>query len=106
MTVEVEKQQRPKPYFGGFKNNRNGITYHHAFTQTNQTENYHPEKLERQVQTYQYKTKSTVMMREFGVQMEKTGLYIDTRQDKIIYPKKYISSAMWSKQREATTLYI
>lgn len=46
------------------------------------------------------------MMREFGVQMEKTGLYIDKRQDKVIYPKKYFSSAMWQKQREETTLYI
>lgn len=34
VTVAVEKQQRAKPYFGGFRNNRNGVTYHHAFTQT------------------------------------------------------------------------
>ena len=38
--------------------------------------------------------------------MEKPGLYIDTRNDKIIYPKKYFSSAMWNKKREATTLKI
>jgi hypothetical protein len=49
------------------------------------------------VQTYQYKTKSTIMMREFGTQMEKTGLYIDHRSDKIIYPKPYFSSEMWKK---------
>lgn len=58
------------------------------------------------MQTYQYKTKSTIMMREFGTQMEKTGLFIDTRQDKIIYPKPYFSSEMWKKQREETTLFI
>lgn len=46
------------------------------------------------------------MMREFGTQMEKVGLYIDTRNDKIIHPKPYFSSAMWKKQREETTLYI
>ena len=48
------------------------------------------------VQTYEYKTKSTVMMREMGCQMdvglgkecEKTGLYMDTRKDKIIKPNK------------------
>ena len=100
VTVAVEKQQRPKCYFGGFRNNRTGITYHHAFTQTDQTRNFHPDKIERQVQTYQYKTKSTEMMREFGVQMEKPGLYIDQRDDKIIYPRKYVSSAMWNKKRE------
>jgi hypothetical protein len=106
VTVAVEKQQRPKPYFGGFRNNRIGTVFHHAFTQTDQEANYHAEKLERQVQTYEYKTKSTTMMREFGVQMEKPGLYIDRRTDKIIYPKQYFSSAMWNKKRAETTLYI
>lgn len=106
VSVSVEKQQRPKPYFGGFRNNTTGVTFHHAFSQTDQTANYHPNKIERKVQTYQYKTKSTIMMREFGVQMEKEGLYIDQRNDKIIYPKKYFSSAMWCKKREAITLKI
>ena len=46
------------------------------------------------------------MMREFGTQMEMTGLYIDLRKDKVIYPKPYFSSEMWKKQREETTLYI
>lgn len=58
------------------------------------------------VQTYQYKTKSTIMMREFGTQMEKIDLYIDKRKDKILYPKPYFSSEMWKKQREETTLFI
>ena len=105
--MTVEKAQRHKPYFGGFRNNRTGQIYHHAFSQTDQSANYHPNKTERSVQTYQYETKSTVMMREFGVQMEKTGLYIDNRNDKIIYPsKKYFSSDMWKQQREEKTLYI
>lgn len=106
VTVEVEKQQRAKPYFGGFRNNRSGVTYHHAFSQTDQIVNYHPDKNERQVQTYQYKTKSTHMMREQGSQMEKAGIFIDRRDDKIIYPGRYFSSIMWLKQREETTLYI
>lgn len=38
--------------------------------------------------------------------MEKTGLYIDSRKDKIIYPKPYFSSEMWKKQREEITLFI
>jgi len=46
------------------------------------------------------------MMREFGVQMEKPGLYIDRRTDKIIYPRQYFSSAMWNKKRAETTLYL
>jgi len=115
VTVEVVKQINPKPYFGGYRNNRTGQAYHHAFTQTDQVANYHAEKLERQVQTYEYQSKSTCMMREMGVQMEvglgqeceKTGLYIDCRNDKIIKPnKEYFSSQMWAKEREETTLYI
>ena len=66
VSVEVEKLSKPKSYFGGFRNNKTGQTYHHCFTQTDQTANYHPDKNERIVQTYQYKTKSTIMMREFG----------------------------------------
>jgi len=45
-------------------------------------------------------------MREQGCQMETAGLFIDRRNDKIIYPRPYFSSAMWTKQREDTTLYI
>lgn len=106
MSVEVEKAANPKPYIGGFRNNRSQQTYHHAFTQTDQNANYHPEKNERLIQTYQYKTKSTIMMREFGTQMEKTGLFIDKRKDKIIYPQSYFHSEMWKKVRENHSLKI
>ena len=106
VTVEVEKQSKLKPYIGGFRNNKTGQAYHHAFSQTDQTASYHPERNERIVQTYQYKTISTIMMREFGTQMEKNDIYIDTRKDKIIYPRPYFSSEMWKRQREETTLYI
>ena len=52
MTVEVEKASKQKAYLGGFRNNRTGQAFHHAFTQTDQTANYHAEKNERMVQTY------------------------------------------------------
>jgi len=104
--VEVEKCTKQKPYLGGYKNHKNNVIYYHAFTQTDQNASYHPDKVERKVQTYQYKTKSTIMMREFGVQMEKPDLFIDRRSDKLIYPKPYFSSEMWKKQRDETTLYI
>ena len=42
-----------------------------------------------------------------GIRCENTGLYMDTRNDKIIKPNKnYFSSTMWGKEREDTTLYI
>ena len=59
-----------------------------------------------QVQTYQYKTKSSKMMREFYAQTEKVGLHIDTRDDKPMAAKPYFTSEMWEAQREEHTLYI
>ena len=32
VTVEVEKQSKLKPYIGGFRNNKTGQAYHHAFS--------------------------------------------------------------------------
>ena len=32
VTVEVEKQPKLKPYIGGFRNNKTGQAYHHAFS--------------------------------------------------------------------------
>jgi len=49
VNVEVTKVDKMKPYFGGYRNNRTGQAYHHAFTQTDQQANYHPEKNERMV---------------------------------------------------------
>ena len=42
-----------------------------------------------------------------GIKCENTGIYMDTRKDKIIRPNKhYFSSKMWAKERADTTLYI
>lgn len=42
-----------------------------------------------------------------GHECHKTGLYLDSRRDKIIKPNiDYFSSKMWAKEREQTTLYI
>ena len=32
VTVQVEKQSRMKPYIGGFRSNKTGQSYHHAFS--------------------------------------------------------------------------
>jgi hypothetical protein len=106
VTVEVEKAKKEKPYIGGFVNRRDERKFYHAFTQTDQQSTYHPQKLTREVQTYQYDTKSSVMMREFGTQMEKPGLFIDSRKDKRVKPRPYFSSDSWKKQRWDRTLFI
>lgn len=106
VTVEVEKAKREKPYIGGYVNRRDERKFYHAFSQTDQQSTYHAQKLTREVQTYQYDTKSSTMMREFGTQMEKPGLFIDSRKDKKLKPRPYFSSDQWKKQRWDRTLYI
>lgn len=106
VTVQVDKFKGDKAFIGGFRSQANGLAYHNAFTQTDQQITYHPEKKTKEIQTFQYNTKCSSMMREFGTQMEKSDLYIDQRNDKIVYPKPVYTSTKWCKDRAAFTLYI
>ncbi len=102
----MEKITYHKPYFGGYVNKGNGTYFYHAYAQTDQYKN--PQKItnERQVQTYQYKTRSTKMNREYGTQMEYIGLYIDPRKDKMLIPTKYFDADNWDIKKESTVLYL
>ncbi len=91
---------------GGFVSKTNGSYYYHAYAQTDQYKNKHIIKEEREVQTYQYVTRSTKMNREFGTQMERIGLYIDQRSDKEIQPKPYFDHKEWYYQLEQVVVYL
>mmetsp|Transcript_78594 Transcript_78594/g.143167 ORF Transcript_78594/g.143167 Transcript_78594/m.143167 type:complete len:543 (-) Transcript_78594:144-1772(-) len=96
VTVHVQRPVMEKPYLGGYRNKETGASYHHAVTQTAplQKKEIHTIRFHREVQTYEYRTRSTQCKRENGTQMAKHGLYIDTREDKILTPRKpYFSSA-------------
>ncbi len=41
-----------------------------------------------------------------GTQMEKEGLFLDKRTDKIVEPKMYFTGEMWDERREEAALYI
>mmetsp|Transcript_106407 Transcript_106407/g.343279 ORF Transcript_106407/g.343279 Transcript_106407/m.343279 type:complete len:549 (-) Transcript_106407:120-1766(-) len=96
ITVHVQRPTKDKVYLGGYRNKETGAQYHHAVTQTApikkkeiQTRRFH-----REVQTYEYRTRSTQCKRENGTQMEKVGLFIDTSKDVVMLPRKpYFSSA-------------
>jgi len=94
--VHVQRPVMEKPYLGGFRNRHTGVQYHHAITQTlpTQKKELRAIRFHREVQTYEYRTRSTQCKRENGTQMEKVGLYIDTVRDVIMTPRKpYFSSA-------------
>jgi len=104
--IEVFRPVQSKPYLGGLKNVKTERDYHHAFAQTDQRVRDHKTKYTRETQTYEYNTVSTKVMREFGTQMERVGISIDTRQDKETQPKMYFTSEMWEERREEASLYI
>jgi hypothetical protein len=104
--TELEKINYHKPYLGGFVNKTNGNYYYHSYAQTDQYKNKHIVKEEREVQTYQYVTRSTKMNREFGTQMEAIGLYIDPRQDKVMKPTKYFDADEWEGKLLSVVLYL
>ena len=97
VTVQVEKFTAEKPFIGGYRNKTNGLAYNNAFTQTDQQITEHADMKTKEIQTYQYNTKCTAMMREFGTdaQFYKPGLYFDKRNDKIVYPKPVYTSEQW-----------
>jgi hypothetical protein len=101
VVVHVQRPIMEKPYLGGFKNKLTQGTYHHAVTQTAplQKKEIHTIRFHREVQTYEYRTRSTQCKRENGTQMEKKGLFIDSRDEhgqplKVVEPRRpYFSSA-------------
>lgn len=46
------------------------------------------------------------MPREYGTQMEVAGLFIDTRNDRVVEPKFYFDSKMWEERRNEAALFI
>ena len=46
------------------------------------------------------------MKREIGTQMEKEGIFLDTRTDKTVEPQMYFDSDMWEDRRNEAALFI
>jgi hypothetical protein len=106
VVIELQKIKYKKPYYGGYVNKTNGTYYYHAYAQTDQYKNTYCLKEERDAQTYEYRTCSTKMTREFGTQMAYVGLYIDTRQDKEITPTEYFTSEKWEEKKINTVRHL
>mmetsp|Transcript_64017 Transcript_64017/g.152666 ORF Transcript_64017/g.152666 Transcript_64017/m.152666 type:complete len:757 (+) Transcript_64017:61-2331(+) len=96
VVVHVQRPVVEKAYLGGYKNKLSNSHFHHAVTQTApmQKKEIHMIRFHREVQTYEYRTRSTQCTKENGTQMPKPGLYISTVGDKLMTPRKpYFSSA-------------
>ena len=82
------------------------VQYQNAFAQTDQKKTTHKLCYTRQTQTYEWISKSTKVKRQIGTQMQKEGLFIDTRTDKFVRPSLYFDSEMWQQRRNEAALYI
>mmetsp|Transcript_1138 Transcript_1138/g.2604 ORF Transcript_1138/g.2604 Transcript_1138/m.2604 type:complete len:572 (-) Transcript_1138:269-1984(-) len=91
--VDVEREESKKPFYGGFRNKRNGREYHHAGTQTiPKKKDTKIVKFHRETQTVDVVSKSVQSKREQGTQMARKDLYVDTENDKIIAAQTYFTT--------------
>lgn len=106
-TFEIKRAVRLKTYFGGYKDNHRHTTLHHAFSQTNQSNNFNKLKFDRDTQIIDTQTKSVNPFREFGCQTPVSlNLFMDPRKDIVTESLKYFSSELWLQRRTEATIYI
>lgn len=108
--VRIIKCQARKIYQGGYRNKYNGKVYHHAGNQTvvKQPKKWEgqPEKFHRETQTAEYKSRSMQVGRESGTQMARPDLYLDSSRDRVISPKRYVTSVEVAKMKVARTIQL
>jgi hypothetical protein len=110
ITITVERAQGRKPYLGGFRNKRTGAIYHHGSTQTARGPRTQPEDrkeaFHRETQTLERKTRSVQLPRSTGTQMDKRGVHVSSKGDKVLTPGPYFSSEMLAELKLQKTVVI
>jgi len=108
--VAIIREEKRKPYLGGFRNKKTGLVYHHASSQTtferaNKWDNM-AERFTRETQTVDTVTRSQQTVRETATQMKRHDLYIDESKDRVIEPKDYFNADKLHRLREEKTLFL
>lgn len=99
--VVRENLHRDKPFLGGFRHKLNGLSYHHAGSQTVRKRRVKGvEKVHREAQTVEEVTRSQQTNRETGTQMDRKDLYNDHSQDKVLLARKYFTADELQKLRD------
>ena len=108
--VRIVKCQARKLYQGGYRNKHNGKVYHHSGNQTNVRQprrwEGQAEKFHRETQTAEYKSRSMQVGRESGTQMARPDLYLDTSRDRVLSPRKYVTSVEVAKMKLEKTIQL
>jgi hypothetical protein len=95
--VRIEKCAARKLYLGGYRNKKTGLLYHHASSQTVTEHKMHllqdsSHLMSRETQTVEVRTLSIQTYREFGTQMQRQDVHIDSSTDVEIAPRAYFSA--------------
>lgn len=95
LSVLVERPIHKKPFIGGFRHKATNVEYHHATSQTpilkKEETNY---RYNRETQTVDLRSRSSQCPRDAETQMEKVGLMISNKGDRIVEAQTpYFSSA-------------
>jgi len=108
--VAVEKADpSAKKYLGGFRNKVNGYLYHHAASQTPVVKKELKDTSTlrtRETQTSELRTLSTQSYREYGTQMERIDVHVDTRHDRVKDVRPYVTAAEVAKHKLLNTIKI
>lgn len=88
----------PKPFLGGYRHKKTGVTYHHASSQSVEFGLIVPRKSflghrSRDTQTHEMKTRSTQNKREYGTQMQREDVIMEADGDRQVTPRPYFTSA-------------
>lgn len=108
--LEVERDPSEKPYYGGYRDSRTGVDYHHAATQcgperVSKWANA-PVRYTRESQTSTVVTRSIQSKREGGAQTKRSDLHFDTATDREVTPRPYFTSEQLMAVRQKAALHI
>lgn len=95
--LSVVRDSGAKPYMGGYRHKHTGVVFHNACSQTQpakEAEVPKPkrERFCREAQTVDMKVRSTQSKREFGTQMPRPDLLLDTSRDRVVSVGSYFSA--------------
>eukprot|EP00960_Hanusia_phi_P028483 747428-Hanusia_phi.AAC.1 len=90
ISLIITREDRKKPYYGGYRHKVTGIEYHHAASQTEAPakaqgrDSAAAEKFHRETQTKVASEKAMQAVRECGTQMARDDLLLDVERDYVI----------------------
>lgn len=95
--ISVVRDSGSKEYLGGYRHKRDGTVFHNACSQTQpakEEELPKPKKDRfcREAQTVDMKVRGTQSKREFGTQMPRPNLLLDTSKDRVVSVGSYFSA--------------